>query len=48
LKELFLYIGRYQPQETELETELKTFVPDFIPAIGDLDAFIKVSTKCKK
>ncbi len=26
----------------ELEAKLKPFIPDFIPAIGDVDAFIKV------
>ena len=28
--------------DIELETELKPFIPDYIPAIGDIDAFIKV------
>ncbi|KAI8921393.1 intraflagellar transport complex B protein 46 C terminal-domain-containing protein [Powellomyces hirtus] len=42
LKELFQYIQRYKPQETELETELKAFIPDYVPAIGDIDAFIKI------
>ncbi|KAJ3154388.1 Intraflagellar transport protein 46 [Geranomyces variabilis] len=42
LTELFSYIGRYKPQETELETELKAFIPDYVPAIGDIDAFIKI------
>ncbi|KAJ3159749.1 Intraflagellar transport protein 46 [Geranomyces michiganensis] len=42
MTELFNYIGRYKPQETELETELKAFIPDYVPAIGDIDAFIKI------
>ncbi|KAJ3108226.1 Intraflagellar transport protein 46 [Phlyctochytrium planicorne] len=42
LKELFQYVTRYKPQEIDLEPVLKPFIPDFIPAIGDIDAFIKV------
>jgi hypothetical protein len=42
LKELFQYITRYRPQDIELEPELKPFIPEYIPAIGDIDAFIKV------
>ncbi|KND00712.1 uncharacterized protein SPPG_03830 [Spizellomyces punctatus DAOM BR117] len=42
LQELFQYIQRYKPQEQELETELKSFIPDYVPAIGDIDAFIKI------
>ena len=33
---------RYTPQQIELEYRLKPFIPEFIPAIGDLDAFLKV------
>ncbi len=43
LKELFKHISRFKPQEMDLETELKPFIPDFIPAIGDIDAFIKAN-----
>lgn len=43
MKELFQYITRYTPQVIELEHRLKPFIPDFIPAVGDIDAFIKVS-----
>lgn len=35
-------IPRYTPQSIELEHKLKPFIPDFIPAVGDIDAFIKV------
>lgn len=41
-KELFQYITRYTPQNIELEHVLKPFIPDFIPAVGDIDAFLKV------
>ncbi|KAM8927299.1 intraflagellar transport protein 46 homolog isoform 1-T1 [Pelodytes ibericus] len=42
IKELFQYITRYSPQTIELEHKLKPFIPDFIPAVGDIDAFLKV------
>ncbi|XP_023123752.2 intraflagellar transport protein 46 homolog isoform X1 [Amphiprion ocellaris] len=42
IKELFQYITRYTPQSMELEHSLKPFIPDFIPAVGDIDAFLKV------
>uniref|UniRef100_A0A095A0R1 Intraflagellar transport protein 46 homolog n=1 Tax=Schistosoma haematobium TaxID=6185 RepID=A0A095A0R1_SCHHA len=32
----------YTPQTIELETKLKPFIPDYIPAVGDIDAFLKV------
>jgi len=42
VKDLFQYIERYKPQEVELETSLKCFIPEYIPAIGEIDGFIKV------
>ncbi|XP_078464158.1 intraflagellar transport protein 46 homolog isoform X2 [Lampetra fluviatilis] len=42
VKELFQYITRYTPQTIELDMKLKPFIPDFIPAVGDIDAFLKV------
>jgi len=42
LKELFSYIDQYKPMELKLDTELKPFIPDYIPAVGDIDAFIKI------
>ncbi|XP_037333696.1 intraflagellar transport protein 46 homolog isoform X1 [Pungitius pungitius] len=42
IKELFQYITRYSPQTVELDHSLKPFIPDFIPAVGDIDAFLKV------
>ena len=44
VKELFDYIVRYVPQKIELDYKLKPFIPDFIPAVGDIDAFIKVES----
>lgn len=43
IKELFQYITKYSPQHIELENKLAPFIPDFIPAVGDTDAFIKVT-----
>lgn len=42
IKELFQYITRYTPQDIELEHRLKPFNPEYIPAVGDIDAFLKV------
>lgn len=42
VRDLFQYIERYKPQEVELDTPLRCFIPEFIPAIGELDAFIKI------
>lgn len=43
IKELFQYITRYTPQLIDLDHKLKPFIPDFIPAVGDIDAFLKVA-----
>ncbi|XP_027894581.1 intraflagellar transport protein 46 homolog isoform X2 [Xiphophorus couchianus] len=42
IRELFQYITQYSPQNQELDLCLKVFIPDFIPAVGDIDAFLKV------
>ncbi|EPY88051.1 intraflagellar transport protein 46 isoform 2-like protein [Camelus ferus] len=42
IKELFQYINRYTPQLIDLDHKLKPFIPEFIPAVGDIDAFLKV------
>lgn len=42
IKELFAYITRYQLQPQDVETRLRPFIPDFIPAVGDIDAMIKI------
>lgn len=42
IKDLFDYIGRHKPADIELETRMKPFIPDYIPAIGEIDAFLKV------
>lgn len=40
--EVFKYIGAYVPPTTEIETKLRPFIPDFAPAVGEVDAFLKV------
>ena len=40
--ELFQYIARYKPVSSSLDTKLKPFIPDLLPAVGDIDEFIKV------
>ena len=42
VKDLFQYIGRYKAHEVELESAFKPFVPDYVPAVGVMDAFVKV------
>lgn len=42
LRRLFDYVDAYTPLDIELDTVLKPFIPDYVPAIGDIDAFIKV------
>lgn len=42
IKEIFEYIVRYKPQKVELDTKLKPFIPDYIPAVGEVDAFLKM------
>ncbi|XP_077445754.1 intraflagellar transport protein 46 homolog [Stigmatopora argus] len=42
IKELFQYIARYRPEAIELEYSLRPFIPQLIPAVGDIDAFLKV------
>lgn len=42
MKDLFEYIQRYKPQKIELESKLKPFIPDFVPAVGEVDACLKM------
>ena len=41
IKELFTYIMKYTPQTIDLDHKFKPFVPEYIPAVGDIDAFIR-------
>jgi len=42
VQELFQYITRYKPHHIELETKMKPFIADYIPAVGEIDPFVKV------
>ncbi|NXG49566.1 IFT46 protein, partial [Psilopogon haemacephalus] len=42
IKELLEYTIRYTPKVTEIDHKLQPFIPDLIPAVGDIDAFLKV------
>lgn len=37
-----LYYFRYVPQQLNLDYKFKPFVPEYLPAVGDIDAFLKV------
>ena len=40
--EIFKYITAFVPQTIEIESRLKPFIPDFIPAVGEVDAYLKI------
>ena len=42
VKDLFEYIQRYKPQKLDLDTKLKPFIPDYVPAVGEVDACLKM------
>ena len=42
---IFSHIQKYKPQTIILDYKLKPFIPDYIPAVGDIDAFIKVESE---
>lgn len=42
VQDIFAYISRYEPREVELPTKLMPFIPDYVPAVGNIDPFIKV------
>jgi intraflagellar transport protein 46 len=39
---LFALIGKFHPETVEIPVHWKPFIPDLVPAIGSIDAFIKV------
>ena len=39
---LFTIISKFQPDDVELTPHFKPFLPELIPAIGSIDAFIKI------
>ena len=42
-RDLFSVILKYTPQTVELDHKFRPFIPDFIPAVGDIDAFIRTT-----
>ncbi|XP_013192081.1 intraflagellar transport protein 46 homolog [Amyelois transitella] len=44
MENIFQYIMKYTPQKIDIEFRLHPFVPEYVPAVGDIDAFLKVST----
>ncbi|CAH2241704.1 jg27001 [Pararge aegeria aegeria] len=44
MENVFQYIMKYTPQKIDISLKLSPFVPEFVPAVGDTDAFLKVST----
>ena len=47
-RDLFSFIMKYTPQTVELDHKFKPFIPDYIPAVGDIDAFIRYMTTLQK
>jgi intraflagellar transport protein 46 len=37
-----IYSNRYKPVTIELDTKLRPFIPEYIPAVGEVDAFLKM------
>jgi intraflagellar transport protein 46 len=33
---------RYKPANIDLDTKIKAFIPEYIPAVGEVDAFLKM------
>jgi len=42
VKQIFSLITDYQTEVYEIESILKPFIPDYIPAIGEVDGFLKI------
>jgi intraflagellar transport protein 46 len=41
VRELFEFIDLCKPTDIELESKFKPFIPEFIPAVGEIDPFLK-------
>ncbi len=41
-KSIFIIKFRYTPILTDIDTKLRAFIPDYIPAVGEVDAFLKM------
>ncbi|CAB3248746.1 unnamed protein product [Arctia plantaginis] len=44
MENIFQYIMKYTPQKIDIDFKLQPFVQEYVPAVGDIDAFIKVTT----
>lgn len=42
IKELFKHITAFQPNFLEIDATLKVFIPEYLPAVGEVDAFLKM------
>jgi intraflagellar transport protein 46 len=42
ISELFQSITRYHPHNIELEAKFRPFIPEYLPAVGEVDAFLKI------
>ena len=42
ITDLFAYIPRYTPHDIDLISPLRPFIPDYIPAVGEIDQFLKL------
>lgn len=40
--EVLQYISKYVSQQLTLDLKFRPFIPDFLPAVGDIDAFLKI------
>ncbi|CAB3399496.1 unnamed protein product [Caenorhabditis bovis] len=40
--QVLTYIDAYKPADIEIKTQLRPFIIDYIPAIGEVDTFIKI------
>ncbi|XP_063367414.1 intraflagellar transport protein 46 homolog [Cydia amplana] len=47
MENIFQYIMKYTPQKIDIEFKLQPFVPEYVPAVGDIDAFLKVTTPAR-
>ena len=45
IQDLFQLIYRYEFRDFELPFTLKCFIPDYLPAVGEMDKFIKVFSR---
>jgi len=42
VRDLFKNITKFKAKKFSIPTKLKAFIPDYVPAVGDIDAFLKI------